>query len=180
MDILTASEIRRAIVNGSRREVSDMVVPAGLDAVDWENLDFLGWRDFKAPLRGYIIYRLDKELVGIILRAAETASSRRKNAMCQLCRAPRPSDEVTLFAARRAGHAGRDMNTVGTYFCTDLTCSDHVRIAPPRTPLCPDPTIVMQQHIAGLNTRMGAFIASVLRGSGDDVARSRLIANQQF
>jgi len=163
MKNVTASEIRRSIVNGSRREVSDMVVPADLEALDWEGLEFLGWRDTKAPLRGYIVYLLDDELVGIILRAAETASSRRKSAMCQLCRVPRPSDEVTLFTARRAGHAGREMNTVGTYICADLNCSDHARVVPARTPLRPDPHLVMEQHVAGLNNRTRAFLASVLQ-----------------
>jgi hypothetical protein len=164
MDKVTASGIRRSIVNGSRREVAELVPPADLEARQWTSLDFLGWRDAKAPLRGYVVYPLAGEVVGVILRAAETASARRKSAMCQLCRAPRPGDEVTLFTARRAGHAGRELNTVGTYICTDLSCSEQVRVPVARTPLRPDPEASTAQSIAGLNDRLSAFLASVLRG----------------
>ena len=164
MEKVTAADIRRSIVNGSRRDVAELAVPADLDGLDWDNLDYVGWRDPKLTLRGYIVYPLDGELVGVILRAAESSSSRRRSAMCQLCRAPRPGDEVTLFTARRAGHAGRELNTVGTYICTDLSCSEQVRIPVARTPLRPDPAAVTAQSIAGLNERLSAFLASVLRG----------------
>lgn len=163
MDALTAAEIRRSIVNGSRRDVSEMNLPADLDSVDWERLDYLGWRDPKAPLRGYLVVQVDDRVVGLILRSAETSASARKSAMCQLCRAPRPGDEITLFTARRAGHAGRELNTVGTYICADLTCSAQVRVPLPPTPQRPDPAVATAQAIAGLHERMGGFVASVLR-----------------
>ena len=160
---LTESDLRPSIVNGSRSQVAAMTAPADLAQRDWPELDYLGWRDPKAPLRGYLVCESDDDLAGLILRAAESSSSRGKSAMCELCRAPLSGDQVTLFVARRAGQAGRDLNTVGTYICADLGCSARVRVLAPATALRPDPEEARDQAIEGLRSRLAGFLAAVRR-----------------
>jgi hypothetical protein len=163
MQRLTEKDIRRSMVNCSRGEATSMALPRNLDVLDWDNLEFLGWRDPKAPLRGYLIQHRDTGPVGVSLRAAESRMSRAVSAVCMLCRSGRSGDTVSLFAARRAGAAGRDGNTVGTYICADLTCSANVRLDKPTASLQPDPGRSPEERIAGLQTRLAAFIDEVLR-----------------
>jgi hypothetical protein len=47
--------------------------------------------------------------------------------LCDLCHTAHQVTDVALFAARRAGSAGRAGNTVGTYICADLACSLYIR-----------------------------------------------------
>jgi hypothetical protein len=46
--------------------------------------------------------------------------------MCSLCITVR-SGGVSLMVAPRAGRAGQQGNSVGTYICSDLACSLYVR-----------------------------------------------------
>lgn len=167
MERLTDKDIRRSMVNCSRGEAAGMTLPRDLDALDWENLDFLGWRDARAPLRGYLVRWRDGGPAGVALRAAESRMSRRVSAVCMLCRSGRSADTVSLFTARRAGEAGRGGNTVGTYICADLSCCANVRIDRPTESVQPDPGLDTGQRIAGLLTRLDAFVDEVLRtGAG--------------
>jgi hypothetical protein len=156
-------DIRLSMVNCSRSEVAKLTLPRELDALAWDDLDFLGWRDPRAPLRGYLVQWREDRPVGVQLRAAESTMSRKVAAVCLLCRSGRSGDSVSLFTARRAGPAGRDGNTVGTYICADLTCSRNVRIEAPSAQIQPDPGLSTEQRIAGLRTRLGAFLDEVLR-----------------
>ena len=123
---LTAAEIRTSFVNLSKSQAKAMTLPAGLDGTDWDVLDYLGWRDPKAPARAYLVLWRDQRPLGLALRAPSTSGGR-GSALCNLCwSAHRPSD-VVLFVAPRAGSAGREGNTVGTYVCADLACSLYVR-----------------------------------------------------
>ncbi|MFI5431665.1 FBP domain-containing protein [Rhodococcus baikonurensis] len=45
MIILTDTSIRSSLVNASRKEKSDLTLPDGFDAIDFDVLDYLGWRD---------------------------------------------------------------------------------------------------------------------------------------
>ena len=164
MRALTESEIRRSVVNGSRRDAASIVLPAAFPDLDWDALDYLSWRDPKAPQRGYIIGWRDDRAVGVVLRKADSSGARPRSSLCQLCQSLHSTDDVSLFSARRAGQAGRDFNTVGTLICSELRCSSTVRVLPPPEPLRPDPAAVVADRIAGLVLRTDAFLDSVLRG----------------
>jgi hypothetical protein len=162
---MSEQDIRRSIVNCSRGEAASMTLPRELESLDWESLTFLAWRDPKAPLRGYLVTWKDGEAVGIQLRAAESKMSRRVSAMCFLCRTSQPANSVSLFVARRAGQAGRNGNTVGTYICADLVCSRNVLMEKPSASLHPDPGRSVAQRLDGLRARTDSFIDEVLGSS---------------
>jgi len=159
---LTEADIRSSIVNASKGEIDRMPFP-GLHEVMWESREYLGWRDPQAPQRGYLVHWVDDRPVGVMLRASEVALRNGISAMCSLCRTPQPSDQVTLFSAARAGQAGRDGNTVGTYICDDLACSIIIRILPPAHPLQPAPEEIVASRATSLLERVTAFTAGVLK-----------------
>ena len=68
MKRMTGIEIRDSIVNGSNTETLNMVLPSNFVDLDWQNLDYLGWRDSHSPHLGYIIRWQDDRAVGIIVR----------------------------------------------------------------------------------------------------------------
>jgi hypothetical protein len=157
---LSATDIRECIVNASHGEIDRMPLP-GLHEVLWDSREYLGWRDARAPLRGYLVHWVDEEPIGIVLRAAGNRLSPGISAMCSLCRTPQPADQVRLFTAPRAGQAGRDGNTIGTYICADLACSLLIRIIPPPSAEQPDPAAVIAARAEGLLSRVIAFTAGV-------------------
>jgi hypothetical protein len=161
MQPLTESEIRNSLVNASAGDTARMTLP-GLHEVLWDEREYLGWRDPRSPQRAYIVHWRDGEAVGMMLRAAENRMKAGINAMCSLCQTPRPAGQVALFSAPRAGEAGRDGNTVGTYICADLACSLTIRIVPPAYDMQPDPAEIVERRIATLQTRLGAFTDTVL------------------
>ena len=56
------------IVNDSAEFAKDSPEP-DLAELDWNRLDYLGWRDRKAPLAAYVVLELDGEPTGVLLRA---------------------------------------------------------------------------------------------------------------
>jgi hypothetical protein len=52
---LDSAAIKASFVNMSRSRLASMSLPGDLEQVDWSVLDFLGWRDPKAPTRGYLV-----------------------------------------------------------------------------------------------------------------------------
>jgi hypothetical protein len=155
----TASEIRTSFVNSSRSKVASMTLP-GLDDLDWDALDFLGWRDAKAPLRSYLVTEHGSGLVGVELRAPGTPPSAAGRKLCNVCHTTHHGDAVFLYVAPRAGAAGKAGNTVGTYLCADLQCSRYARgllkndLPQGNTP--PD------ERIPGLPERLAQFRDQVL------------------
>jgi hypothetical protein len=160
---LTEQQIRRSFLNCSRGEANAAVLPRDLAVLDWSELELLGWRDPKAPLRGYLVVEVDDEPVGIALRAADTRMSSRTAAMCLLCQTPRTGDGVSLFTAKRAGEAGRNGNTVGTYICADLGCAQRVRTDIPAWLRERDPDEVVAERSAELRDKVLGFLDSVRR-----------------
>ena len=163
---LTEAEIRRSFVNCSRGEAKALTLPRGFDELAWGELEMLGWRDPKAPLRGYIVVQGvlpggDEEPVGIAVRAAESRMSSRTAAMCLLCQTGQSGDAVSLFTARRTGEAGRNGNTVGTYLCADLACSRRVRTDIPPWLRERDPAEVVAERAADLRARVRGFVDAV-------------------
>lgn len=159
---LNAAEIRESMVNATQGEAARMPLP-GLHEVMWDSREYLGWRDPGAPLRGFIVHWLDDRPIGIVLRASEGRMRQGISAMCSLCRTSQPADQVSLFTAPRAGQAGRDGNTIGTYICADLGCSLIIRITPPPSPIQPDPAVVMATRAESLLGRVRSFTADVMR-----------------
>lgn len=125
---VSEKELRESFVNCSKGEASRINLPAGLARLPWEDLDFLGWRDPKAPDRGYLVAEYHDRLVGISMRVPTgVRRSLVKTTVCSLCVTAHPGSGVSLFAAPKAGRSGREGNTVGTYICADLACPLYVR-----------------------------------------------------
>jgi len=164
MNVLTEQQIRASFINASRREVTQAVLP-DLAELPWERLDYLGWRDRKAPLAAYVVLELDGAPTGVLLRAsAAPASGRRRKAMCAWCR-DLASVEATLYVARRGGGAGRAGNTIGTLICEDFSCSRNTR-RPPTSSEAGDgieaiADQVVADRIAGLRERSAQFVRDV-------------------
>lgn len=163
---LTENEIRSSFVNASKREVAQASLP-GLDALDWERLEYLGWRDSKRPL-GYAVVVIDNVPKGVILRAAPPATAlrgRRRSAICSWCEDPIETKDVSLYVAKRSGAAGRNGDTVGTLICTEFACSSNVRRKPTFTELGSDDPddreLFILRRIEGLKERAAKFVAAI-------------------
>lgn len=161
MQELSPDDIRGSFVNATKGEAGRVPLP-GLHEVIWEEREYLGWRDQQSHQRGYLVHWVDDRPVGLVLRASEFSLNPGIAAMCSWCRITRRSDEITLFSAARAGEAGREGNTIGTYVCDDLACSHLIRILPPPHPL-QDPQELLQSRIDGLVTRVQAFTAELMK-----------------
>ena len=163
MRALTEQEVRRSFVNCSRGEASGLSLPRDFAGLDWAGLELLGWRDPKAPLRGYLVVGTEDRPVGIAVRAADTRMSSRTTAMCLLCQTTQAGDAVSLFTAKRAGEAGRTGNTVGTYMCADLGCAERVRTEIPPWLQDRNPAEVVAERADELRERVQGFVAAVRR-----------------
>lgn len=162
MKPLSPAEIRASFVNASQSESERIPLP-GLHEVMWDDREYLGWRDPQARQRGYLVYWKGDTPVGVVLRASEASLRPGAAAMCSLCRTMQPSAQVTLFSAPRAGQAGRDGNTIGTYICDDLACSHLIRILPPASDMQPSPEDVLAGRSSGLAARVEAFADDVMK-----------------
>lgn len=166
MKPLTENEIRNSFVNASKREVAQASLP-DVDALEWERLEYLGWRDSKRPL-GYAVVVVDDEPRGIILRAAPPPTAlggRRRSAICAWCEDPIETQDVSLYVAKRSGAAGRKGDTVGTLICTEFICSSNVRRKPTFTELGSDDPddreMFILRRIEGLTQRAAKFVAAI-------------------
>ncbi|MRG58412.1 FBP domain-containing protein [Agromyces sp. CFH 90414] len=165
MTPITESQIRSSFVNASRKEVSDVSLPADFDRLDWERLEFLGWRDRKFPQRGYVVTEVGDRLVGVLLKRADATP--RARAQCTWCQDVELADEVVFYSARLAGAAGRKGDTIGTLCCADFGCSVNARKRPPAVYPGFDFDAAKAQRVAGLRERVSAFAAAVLAGAAD-------------
>lgn len=125
MSPLTDRQIRASFVNCSKGEASRLSTPRDLADRPWDDLDYLGWRDPQSRTRGYLVAEYDGRLVGAVLRAPDAGIGARRS-MCSLCLTVQ-SGGVALLVAPRAGKAGKQGHSVGTYICSNLACSLHVR-----------------------------------------------------
>jgi FBP C-terminal treble-clef zinc-finger len=160
---LTEQQVRRSFVNCSQGEAKGLALPKDFADLDWASLELLGWRDPKAPLRGYLVIDAGDRPVGIAVRAADTRMSSRTAAMCLLCQTAQTGDAVSLFTAKRTGAAGRNGNTVGTYMCADLGCADRVRTEIPPWLQDRNPAEVVAERAAELRERVHGFVEAVRR-----------------
>jgi len=155
-----ASDIRGLFVNVTRGAASRIAIP-DLSATRWEEVDFLGWRDARQPSVAYLVVPYDGQLRGLALRAP-TGSASKRQAMCSLCHTVHSSSGVSLMVAPRAGRAGRDGNTVGTYLCTDLACSAYARGLKKPDRVQPHETVTPENKVARLQLNLDAFVRRVL------------------
>lgn len=162
MILLDDKTIRASFVNASRKEVSDLTLPADLAETDWDRLDYLGWRDPKVAKRAYIVVPSGDGPVGIILKQAE--ASPRSRAQCSWCQDIKLPNDVVLYSARRVGPAGRNGNTVGTLICSEFQCSANVRTLPPSAYLGFDREAARQQRIDVLRERASDFALGIVHG----------------
>ncbi len=163
MHPISEPQLRRSFVNCSRGEANAMSLPRTFGDTAWEELVVLGWRDPKAPLRGYLVVERDGEPVGVAVRAADSRMSARTAATCLLCQTTRSGSDVSLFTARRAGASGRNGNTVGTYMCADLACAERVTTEIPPWLQDRNPAEVVAQRAADLRERVPGFVDAVRR-----------------
>jgi hypothetical protein len=126
MKPLAEQEIRTAFVNCTKGEAKRLSVPRDLAERPWDDLDFLGWRDPRAPDRAYLATELDGRLVAVALRCPSPASWQTRRSMCSLCMTTHTGG-VSLMVAAKAGKAGQQGNSVGAYICSDLACPLYVR-----------------------------------------------------
>lgn len=173
MIILTDTSIRSSLVNASRKEKSDLTLPDGFGTIDFDALDYLGWRDPKMGRRAYaIVPTLDGETIGVLLVQAEATP--RSRAQCSWCRDTRLPNEVVFYGAKLAGPAGRRGSTVGTLICRDFQCSSNVRNDPrSRMPATMPPLRARTGKMnwcCGLRVLSSGWLGSRADQIGDEVA----------
>ncbi len=127
---ISEKTLRASFVNASRKETSDLTLPTDFETIDWDALDYLGWRDPKIGRRAYaVVPTLDGELVGILFRQARPR--RAPGPVLVVARTSSSRTTFVFYSAKRSGKAGRNGNTVGTLVCQDFQCSRNVRKLPP-------------------------------------------------
>jgi hypothetical protein len=129
MDVPEPQALRRAFVNSSRSKAASMTLPTPWPPPAVDDLDFVGWVDPRAPLRGYLVIgppTLD-DLTAIELRLPSAPARRSRQSMCDLCQTADAPDGSLLMVAARAGARGRTGDSVGLYICADFACSTRVR-----------------------------------------------------
>ena len=129
MHPLTENQIRASFINTSQRERNAVAMPE-LANINWDEVDFLGWRDRKIDNVGYVVVWLGEEPVGVMLRTGNGRT--RARPQCSWCEDVHLPNDVVFFSAKRAGQAGRNGNTVGTLVCAGFECSANAQAAAAR------------------------------------------------
>ncbi|RIV41358.1 FBP domain-containing protein [Micromonospora radicis] len=161
MEPLTEPEIRAAFVNCSKGEAKRLSVPRDLATRPWADLDYLGWRDPQTPDRAYLVTVPADRPVALVLRRPSAGPGPARRNLCSICLTS-PEVGVSLLVAPRAGRAGRDGSSVGTYLCSDLSCSLYLRgkkDAGAGARL--HETISLDEKIARTVTNLAGFLARV-------------------
>ncbi|KQO61177.1 FBP domain-containing protein [Curtobacterium sp. Leaf261] len=157
---ITEKSLRASFVNASRKESTDLVLPADFETIDWSTRDYLGWRDPKIGKRAYaIVPTLDGELIGILFRQADASPLSRPQ--CSWCQDVKLPNSVVFYSAKRSGPSGRNGNTVGTLVCEEFQCSHNVRQLPPPAYEGYDVEAARFQRIEDLQLRAASFAAAV-------------------
>lgn len=162
MESLTTAQIQQAFVNCSKRAAAAISVPP-LDDVAWPDLDFFAWRNPRMPERAYLAAWIGDELVAIELRSG---SGRKvaavRSSMCDFCHTVHSAGAVRLFAAAKAGQAGRRGDTVGAYICTDLACSAYIRGTKRPGRIQPVSTMTTQERADRVSKALNGFVERIL------------------
>ncbi|GAA5036209.1 FBP domain-containing protein [Microbacterium fluvii] len=156
---LSESEIRTSFINASKSEQKSVALPADLGELDWEKRDFLGWRDAKLPLVGYVVVEIDGVPTGVILRQTEARPTGRTQ--CVWCADVELPNAVVMFSAKRAGAAGRRGDVVGTLVCERFECNVNARRTPKTAYLGFDVDAARQRRIDMLRENVEAFVRGI-------------------
>ncbi|KNY05975.1 FBP domain-containing protein [Microbacterium sp. GCS4] len=151
--------LRASFINASRKEVSDLNLPPGFGEIDFDRIDYLGWTDPKMPRRAYVVVWIDDVATGVILQRAEQRVIAR--AQCSWCDDVTLRNDVQMFAARKAGPAGRKGDTIGTLVCAEFGCSKNVRVLPPLAYEGYDRELARDLRILALQEHVQAFVGAV-------------------
>lgn len=160
---LTDKTIRASFVNASVRERGVITLPTGFADTAWDRLDYLGWRDPKLPMVGYVVVELDGQATGVILRQSEVKPQSR--AQCSWCEDVQLPNEVVLFSAKRSGAAGRNGDTVATLVCSHFECSANVRKLPAMAYIGFDVEAERRRRIEVLGEHARGFVRNVRDGA---------------
>ena len=160
---LTEKDIRGSFINSSLRERNNLTLPSEFASLEWDNLDYLGWRDRKVPNIGHVVVELDRAPVGIMVRQAD--STPRSRAQCSWCEDVHLPNDVVLFSVKRAGQAGRNGDTMATFVCAGFECSANVRERPPVAYVGFDVEAARQRRIVTLGEHVRRFVRSVRDGN---------------
>ncbi len=160
---LTESTARSSFVNVSLRERKAIVMPPDLADREWDRLDYVGWRDPKSPLLGFIVAEIDGAPVGLQLRQAEQPT--RSRPQCAWCSDVTLPNDVVFFSARRVGAAGKAGNSVGTLLCAGFECSRNVRRLDPPAYLGHDAEAARDRRIEVLRGHVDGFFRDLLGGA---------------
>lgn len=170
---MTPDAVIASFVNASHSERSAITLPPGFGhdgpgapadpGIDWDAIDFLGWRDRRVPAVGYVVIPTDDGPVGIMLRQAGGIPLSR--AQCSWCEDVHLPNEVVFFSAKRSGAAGRNGDTVGTLVCAGFECSANVRRRPAMAYVGFDVEGTRLRRIEALRTRVGRFARNIRDGA---------------
>jgi len=161
MHALSESDIRTSFINASLRERKAILLP-DLEAIDWSVQEYLGWRDAKLPLVGYVVVELDGALAGVILRQTDSRPIGR--AQCAWCADVQLPNDVVMFSAKRAGEAGRRGDTVGTLACERFECNANAHRTPVSAYLGFDVEAARRRRIEMLRENVTAFVRGIRDG----------------
>lgn len=155
------ARIRASFLNASQRERTQLTLP-DLDVVEWHTRDFLGWRDPKFDMLGYVVLEVDGELAGVLLRQFSRAPNAR--AQCAWCNDIELPNEVVLFNSKRAGDAGRKGDTVGTLVCARFECNVNARKRPREAYLGFDVEAARERRIQAMRENVERFVRGIRDG----------------
>ncbi|QAY61206.1 FBP domain-containing protein [Microbacterium protaetiae] len=159
MHALTEKDLRASFVNASQRERNSLTLPHDFDETDWATIDFLGWRDAKFALQGYIVVPVDGQPVGILMRESDQRS--RTRPQCSWCEDVTLPNDVVFFSAKRSGRAGRNGDTVGTLVCAHFECPRNVRKLPPLAYPGYDREAARERRIVALRENVANFARDI-------------------
>lgn len=156
---LTDAQVRASLINASHSERKNATLPARFDDIDWDRLDYFGFRDPKLTRVAYIVVDLDDEPVGMLLR--QTEARPRTRPQCSWCSDIHLPNDVVMYSAKRAGDAGRRGDTVGVLLCENFECSQNVRKLPPSAYLGFDRGAARDRRIESLRASAEGFAREV-------------------
>ncbi|WP_132991647.1 FBP domain-containing protein [Gordonia zhaorongruii] len=156
----TQKQILSSFRGATKSEIRRVTFPENFDDVDFDRIEFYGWRDRKIPRRAYIVIERDDEFVSLLLNRAAAKPSRR--AMCSWCRDVSLNEDAALYMARRTGPRGRRGDTLGALVCENFNCPKHARQLPPAYHKATDLDAIREMQIDEMRSRVDAFVTAVL------------------
>lgn len=159
MRAFTQHEILAALHGATRSEIKRVSFDEDFDNVNFDRLEYYGWRDRKIPRRAYIVVEAADGPLALLLTRAE--GKPRGRAMCSWCNDVNLTNEVVLYTVRRSGAAGRRGATRGALVCNNFGCSRNARQLPPAFHKATDLDAIRADRIADLRRRVTGFVNEI-------------------